>query len=986
MSSNRVSIDTNVIMFRTIMDGGPPKPLNYLTVIKDIGQITYIPPLEHFSSYGVGYLPSTLQNFLTEASTICGTIIPFPSDTVPSSYVFSTLSTIDSALNTLTVQLGAQVSTVCTSMVALSNSYAANVATKVPSSLLISSQNGMLSTIAKQEAQLLSTYGTVSTAERLYSTLASTINGFPFASYQAQVVAATTDISQQIQFQQQNISSVGLSREDQILTVSTNIQNLSNSMVAYSNYLDQQTQGLQMSSFSSSVFAPTVAIYAQLAANTVNLNNMSTYLYNSTITKSEFIDFSTLVYTDYFNITYESLSSLSAPLGTATENINELAAYVVNDTIRPAEVSSLSTQIGINHGPFYPDNISSISTGIAISYSNINQISTAAVRSTFPIVYYSSLVEQTSTQVSTLIGLSQEIYATTLQSTTLAAFWNSYWTRGSPIDGVLSTQLISSTQGIYDNAKFTNTVRATQGLTLGAATAGTAAISSFIYDPSYININTSNLNVNNIFKMESGFNQSKTADITVVQSGFDYFVNSNVAGVSQRQTLGQLKPYGLTTDGGYSLYSTPTYFLAFGIENSYLQPSEPPSNIQTIPNSLSQISDAIFNNGAIYQAGQANGQAAIQKYTLGSGVSRIIQVPSLTRLTSLTYDNALIVSGISGAYDYFMSYSYDDGQTWTLLNLNTLSLGMKYVSAVRRVGIQTVILGRSNDPLNPVYVVRIDDLSSNTFSPDRSYQNISTNDSFRVIDIATNNAGIEVAIICPGNIQGNPNVSIVPIINSGGQWKGYSNPITNIPVSQSGSIRIFYQHQQALWVIQGDKYIYTKQNNVIETTQAWAQIPFSSIFPIPICPGYYTLPTRSLYFNAKTNVATQIIQKTSGSFEIPHTDPDEAAKGTWLRHCFVEAPTRGDNIYRFRVQGPAATIELPEYFAALNENVQTFVSAEDVLTDVWAGPYDPEANTVRVYSATPATLNVLVIGTRRDPGARKAFDECGGVEFKQESH
>lgn len=981
MSSNRVSIDTNVITFRTVMDGGRPlQPPNYLTVIKDIGQITYVPPLQHFSSYGVGYLPSTFQDFLAQASTICGTIIPFPPDTVPSSYVFSTISTLNTALDTLTVQLGQQVSTVCTTMVALSNVYAANVATKVLSSQLISSQNGMLSSIATQEANFLHSYGAVSSAERVYSTLSDTIAACPFSSISAAIGVSQAVLEEQIVRQQENLSSIGLSRQDQILTVSTNIQNLSNTIVGYSNYLDQQTQGSQMSSFSSSVFAPAGAINTQLDANTTNLNNMSTYLFNSTITKVEFIEFSTLVHTAYYNITYESLSSLSAPLGATVDAMENLAAYVSNEAIKPAQVSSLSTQIGINHGPFYPNNISSISSGIATSYSNINTISTATATSTIQLDYYEYLSAGFSTQRGFLQDLSQQIYSTTLQSTTLGEFWASYWSRGSPIDGVLSTQLISSTKGIYDNPLMTGPLSAPSA-SVGLATTGTAQISSFITDASYINIQTQSLNVNDVLIMENGFNQSKTATLTITKSNADYYINSNIVGTAGGQILlGGQQPYGFTTDGGYSISSTPTYLLAFGPQTSYLLPTAPTSQVQSISHGLTQTSDVVFVGNNAYQAGQYNGQAAVALYT-PQQQPQIRYVPALTSLTSLAYNaNTLIVSGISGSYDYYIAYSKDNASTWTLQNLNAnTALNMKYVSAVRRLDEQTVIVGKTNDICGSTYsyVIRATDISNAEYTRDTVYDfagyTYASNSFFKFIDIAADNVGRSVAI-GPDYLTGIGRVPIAVMVNTGQGWV-LINTIFHTPISQSGSIRVFYEAQLANWVIQSDSYTFIKPAAVLLTNQDWTQISPS------VCPGYYILPTRSLYFNAKTDVATQIIEKTTGSFEIPHTDPVKAAKGAWLRHCFTEAPTRGDNIYRFVANGPDATIQLPEYFAALNENVQTFVSADDVLTDVWTDVYDPATNTVRVYSAAPATLNVLVVGTRKDKAAIAAFDERGGVEY-----
>jgi hypothetical protein len=52
-----------------------------------------------------------------------------------------------------------------------------------------------------------------------------------------------------------------------------------------------------------------------------------------------------------------------------------------------------------------------------------------------------------------------------------------------------------------------------------------------------------------------------------------------------------------------------------------------------------------------------------------------------------------------------------------------------------------------------------------------------------------------------------------------------------------------------------------------------------------------------------------------------------------LKHCFVETPTRGDNLHRFRVttHDCRGQIELPTYFWDLNKDVQAWVAGIDVL-------------------------------------------------------
>lgn len=63
--------------------------------------------------------------------------------------------------------------------------------------------------------------------------------------------------------------------------------------------------------------------------------------------------------------------------------------------------------------------------------------------------------------------------------------------------------------------------------------------------------------------------------------------------------------------------------------------------------------------------------------------------------------------------------------------------------------------------------------------------------------------------------------------------------------------------------------------------------------------------------SANLMIATTM-SKGAGSFLIPHPDPEKT--GWMLRHCFVESPTRGDNLYRFSVEilseGSETLIEL----------------------------------------------------------------------------
>lgn len=123
------------------------------------------------------------------------------------------------------------------------------------------------------------------------------------------------------------------------------------------------------------------------------------------------------------------------------------------------------------------------------------------------------------------------------------------------------------------------------------------------------------------------------------------------------------------------------------------------------------------------------------------------------------------------------------------------------------------------------------------------------------------------------------------------------------------------------------------------------------------------------------------VSKASGSFNIAHPDPSKP-EGTRLRHCFVESPTAGDNIYRYEVEvkDGKAEIELPDYFKHLNENPQAWVSPVDVLGIARA---ECTLEKVVIEASKDGKYNVLVIGTRKDEDAVAHWEEYG-IEYIRE--
>ena len=125
---------------------------------------------------------------------------------------------------------------------------------------------------------------------------------------------------------------------------------------------------------------------------------------------------------------------------------------------------------------------------------------------------------------------------------------------------------------------------------------------------------------------------------------------------------------------------------------------------------------------------------------------------------------------------------------------------------------------------------------------------------------------------------------------------------------------------------------------------------------------------------------TGSISKGSGSFLIPHPNP--VLQDThMLRHCFVEAPTRGDNLYRWTLTTTNRVCEqaLPTYSPFLNEAWQFFVQAVDGFGQGYCVLAADEGS-FRLVVSEDGTYNVLGIATRKDALARAHFDR-DGVEF-----
>lgn len=117
------------------------------------------------------------------------------------------------------------------------------------------------------------------------------------------------------------------------------------------------------------------------------------------------------------------------------------------------------------------------------------------------------------------------------------------------------------------------------------------------------------------------------------------------------------------------------------------------------------------------------------------------------------------------------------------------------------------------------------------------------------------------------------------------------------------------------------------------------------------------------------------LTKEAGSFLIKHPDPDK--QDQLLRHSFVEAPTRGENIYKFQISASSKheTIEiiLPDYFRFLNENAYVWTSSYDHFGHS-CGKISDDYTKIIVKCETIGVYNVLVVATRKDAKAKSYWD------------
>lgn len=114
-----------------------------------------------------------------------------------------------------------------------------------------------------------------------------------------------------------------------------------------------------------------------------------------------------------------------------------------------------------------------------------------------------------------------------------------------------------------------------------------------------------------------------------------------------------------------------------------------------------------------------------------------------------------------------------------------------------------------------------------------------------------------------------------------------------------------------------------------------------------------------------TNIPGSLTVTGSKTFQIPHPTKENFH----LRHGAYEGPVSGGNIYRYQIETTdnVTTIDLPDYFSAINKDIQVFVTPEKHFGAAYG---EIVGNTCTITSNQDGKYNVLIMGTRNDPAVK----------------
>lgn len=139
-----------------------------------------------------------------------------------------------------------------------------------------------------------------------------------------------------------------------------------------------------------------------------------------------------------------------------------------------------------------------------------------------------------------------------------------------------------------------------------------------------------------------------------------------------------------------------------------------------------------------------------------------------------------------------------------------------------------------------------------------------------------------------------------------------------------------------------------------------------------------TNPSQRLHVNGNAIVSGSL-SKGSGSFDIAHPDPEK--KDTHrLRHYFVETPSAGGNIYKYKIDCVEGEniLKLPSYFNFLNTDSLVWVNPSNHFGRAYG---EVLKNFVKITCKDSGTYNVLIFADRKDKLAVDEFEKYG-IEYE----
>jgi hypothetical protein len=133
-------------------------------------------------------------------------------------------------------------------------------------------------------------------------------------------------------------------------------------------------------------------------------------------------------------------------------------------------------------------------------------------------------------------------------------------------------------------------------------------------------------------------------------------------------------------------------------------------------------------------------------------------------------------------------------------------------------------------------------------------------------------------------------------------------------------------------------------------------------------PSYRLYVNGNSYFNGTTTATG------TKTFDISHPVKD----GYRLRHRCIEGP-EAYLFYQYRENCASGlnSFDLPEYFSAINREVQVYVAPFQCFGSAWG---DVSGNTLYITASEAGTYNIQIVGVRSDKVAIDEFEEFG-VEY-----